>query len=233
MNVLVYTLTRDRLELTQHAFASLEARAGHPYQHLVIDNGSTDGTKEWLVGWVAAAPERRQVLSWPENRGISAGSNAALATAAALAPAPDLVVKMDNDCEVVTPDLLRRLVAVFQDRRRFAEYMALSPRVEGINRQPKRLRVEGRGGLTVGVTGMVGGLFHVLPWAVYSQWRYPENLPKAWGQDDALCSWLNQQGVLVGYVEELEVRHYLTTDGQAVKFPDYFIRKRQEEERST
>jgi GT2 family glycosyltransferase len=46
MNVAVLTLTRDRLPYTQHCFATLKENAGCDYDHIVLDQGSTDGTAE-------------------------------------------------------------------------------------------------------------------------------------------------------------------------------------------
>lgn len=227
LTVSVYTLTRDRLEFTKHSFASLREKAGAPYEHLVIDNGSEDGTQDWLRSEYGNIPGVTLIFN-DTNRGISVGSNQALDWIAARG-GRDYIIKMDNDCEVVTSGMLPHLARVMGDRGEFGAYMALSPRVEGIVNQPVRAAVLGRGNLTLGITNIIGGLFHVVPWDVYRHYRYPEMLPKAAGQDDHFCQWLSQRGVLVGYIEDLVVRHYLTTDGQAAKFPEYFKRKWQEE----
>ena len=46
--IAVYTLTRDRIEYTKECFAMLESKAGIEYDHYIVDNGSQDGTVEWL-----------------------------------------------------------------------------------------------------------------------------------------------------------------------------------------
>jgi len=227
MRVIVYTLTRDRLAFTKYSFETLWKNAGMTFDHLVIDNGSQDGTRDWLTQEYGKRQGVTVMLN-AENRGISIGSNMALDQIERVG-GYDIVVKMDNDCEVVSPDILPGMLRAFADRKPFGQWMALSPRVEGIVNQPARARTEGRGGLTIGVTGIIGGLFHVVPWEVYRQYRYPPGLPKASGQDDHFCIWLNEHGVMTGYVENLVVRHYLTTHGQAVALPDYFKRKWVEE----
>jgi glycosyltransferase involved in cell wall biosynthesis len=221
MRIAVYTLCRDRAVYTEHCFNRLWDYADYPFDHFVIDNGSTDGT----VIWLASNRQRfKSVVLLPENAGISRASNLALDI---IGNGYDIIVKMDNDCEIVTPGLFQEMVKVYEFAGR---PLLLSPRVEGINRQPKRVYNIHAGHYTIGRTGIVGGLCHWLPAATYQRYRYPETLPKAWGQDDDLCAWCYKQNVEMGYVEALTVNHYETTGGQAERYPDYFERKRMEEQ---
>ena len=228
MKIAVYTLTRDRLEFTQHCFQTLWANAGAPFDHFVLDNGSQDGTPQWLK---ENENKFRAVECAPVNLGISKGSNMMLDKIFE-AGAYELIIKLDNDCEVKSPYILKRIewvVGMFRTRERV---IVLSPRVEGIVRQPARLSVLMYPGGKIGLTAIIGGLFHIVPAEIYRRYRYPEELPLAWGQDDHFCDWLHRQGVDTGYIEDLVVAHYLTTDGQAKKYPEYFKRKRQEEKPS-
>ena len=224
MRIAIYTLTRDRLEYTKHCFASLREKAGMPFDHYVIDNGSTDGTATWLQ---LNSEFFKKVVLLPENIGISEGSNRLLDEI--LKSEYDLIIKMDNDCEVVTENILVQLEAVFERLKMDNRQMVLSPRVEGINKQPRRAFYDHVNGYKIGVTGIVGGLFHIVPADIYARYRYPLDLPKAWGQDDDFCEWLRKQGIKKGYIEDLVVNHYETTVGQAQRFPEYFERKWEEE----
>ncbi len=228
MKIAVFTLTRDRLEFTKHCFATLQAKAGVSFTHVVLDNGSQDGTQEWLAKEWASPAKSRYLLTSSTNLGISKASNAALDVITRRGDF-DLIVKFDNDCEVISDNILGQMVEIFQDIQPFAPQYILSPRVEGIVNQPKRVRETMLARRRIGLTAIVGGLFHVVPRRVYEEYRYPETLALAHGQDDDFCHWARIHGCEVGYVEGLIVNHYLTTAGQAEKYPDYFDRKWKEE----
>lgn len=224
MKVAVYTLTRDRLEYTKRSFQSLRIAAGHPYDHYVIDNGSEDGTREWLSD---RRDDFANVQLLDQNMGISGGANLALDAIAAHG-GYDLVFKMDNDCILLDKDLMKDIVNVYVNKSRRREYM-LSPRVVGLNRQPKRSSTTRQNGTKIGWVRQVGGLCHVASAKRYLEFRYSEHLPKAWGQDEQICTWMHSRGVYIGYCEDVLVEHCDTTDGQARRYPEYFERKRHEE----
>jgi glycosyltransferase involved in cell wall biosynthesis len=222
VRIAVFTMTRDRLEFSQHCFETLWAKAGEPFDWFVMDNGSTDGTVQWLE---AMRPKFKQVVYLPRNIGISQAANLAL-TLIRLGGPYDLVIKFDNDCEVITPNILPQIVECFSAAK---EKFILSPRVEGINRQPVRGGQIKLGRHPIGVTGHVGGLFCVAPGYFYKTYQYPLTLPLASGDDSYFCGVHAKRGVTIGYIEDVVVKHYMTTDGQAKKYPEYFKRKFQEE----
>lgn len=226
MKIACFSLTRDRLAYTQACFASLRENAGMPFDHYVFDNGSTDGTVQWLDSEYRPFAGSYYAM---QNHGISVASN--FIVRQILQCDYSLIIKADNDCFVRTPNILPQIVEVATAA---GENWILSPRVSGINRQPQRHRTVIIAGHPVGVTPIVGGLFHVLPADVYRRYMdaggYPENLPLAKGQDDHLCHWFKttQRGQC-GYIEDLEVEHYEGTDAQARRYPEYFERKWKEE----
>ncbi len=227
MKIAIYSLTRDRREYTQQCFASLYATAGAKFDHYVLDNGSFDGTRE-LLNFHADAGKFKWYSPQPENLGISVASNILLRRI--LQEDYDVICKFDNDCYVRTPNILSQICDVVTAA---GDQWIFSPRVEGINKQPKRARNVEIAGHPVGVVGIVGGLFHVVPASAYRAYMdaggYPEHLPKAKGQDDHLCDWWRRRRGNCGYIEDLVVEHFETTDGQAKRFPEYFERKWAEE----
>ena len=205
------------------AFASLREKAGVPFDHFVVDNGSEDETPDWLS--YNYRPRWFKLL--PENVGIGKAAN--LALNAMQIDNYDLIIKFDNDCNVVSPNLLEKLCAVFEAAETLGWYLALSPRVVGINCQPRRGRYIICAERAIGLTGHIGGLFLALPAKVYRLYRFPTDLPKARGYDSNLCVFAKQFGAQIGYVESLIVEHIDGTDAQARKYPAYFERKREEE----
>lgn len=221
MKVAIYTITRDRLEYTKHCFHVLKRKAGYPYDHFIVDNGSTDGTQEWLKD---NFQEDRLILL-TENKGISLASNLALDK---IGDKYDLIIKMDNDCEVEYEGLLDRIVRIYENMPPLRNLM-LSPKVNGLVHQPFRYGKTMVDDCEIGLTNIVGGLFHVIPAKIYQQFRYNEYLPYAKGQDENICNWFKLQGGEVGYIEPISVNHYETTNGQAKRYPEYFERKKIEE----
>ena len=49
MRVAVYSITRDRLEMTKQSFKALRQMAGCDIDHFVADNGSRPEMVEWLA----------------------------------------------------------------------------------------------------------------------------------------------------------------------------------------
>lgn len=227
MKIAVYTLTRDRLDYTKRSFRGLHLAGGHDFDHFVVDNGSQDGTVEWLR-------ERQDVmlkelLLLEENVGISRASNLALDMISRSAVSYDLIMKFDNDCIILDKGMLQVMVDIFARKPGNRRYL-LSPRVVGINRQPQRRTFVRHNGVKLGWVGQVGGLCHVTTGDLYQSFRYDERLPLAWGQDENFCTWARENGTQVGYVEDTLVEHCDTTNGQVERYPEYFERKWKEEE---
>ena len=69
-------VTRDRLALLEQCLAALRAQSRRPDRVLVVDNASSDGTREFL-----AARDDVEVVRLDENRGGAGGFHAGLARA--------------------------------------------------------------------------------------------------------------------------------------------------------
>ena len=113
MEVSIITSLFNRLDLTCAWLESLERTlAGWRYEVILIDDGSTDGTREFLA---TLSPERyRVVLNAESGRGFAANNNAG----ARLAVAP-LLCLLNNDT-VLLPGWLEPMVRLAQTDRRVA-----------------------------------------------------------------------------------------------------------------
>src|SRR5258706_2680085 len=99
MNAAIVIPVLNQLHYTQSCLASLagELAAGVPI--VVVDNGSTDGTAEFLI-----RQRQIEVVRNPENRGCAAAWNQGVK-----ATATDWVVLFNNDV-LVTNGLLARML---------------------------------------------------------------------------------------------------------------------------
>lgn len=207
MNVAVLTLTRDRLPYTQHCFQTLRDNAGCHYDHYVLDQASEDGTVEWLE-----QQDDLDVTFASENIGINHGLNHLLDYAIDL-DRYDVIVKFDNDCELLTPDTLVDVCDLALDAD-----IITSPRIHGLRNPPKVIGNE----WGVDLTHIVGGIFMATPAYVFQEgYRHRTEHVGLWGSDDSdLCRHFGRCGYVRGY----HANHYLTTDGQHADIPDYFAR---------
>lgn len=214
MNVAVLTLTRDRLEYSQHCFASLRQNAGCDYEHFVLDQASTDGTQRWLMNGVYAGLSLER-----ENIGISRGHNKLLDMTRAVGTY-DAYVTFDNDCEVTMPGTLAACAKIAASGQ-----WVVSPTVLGLNYPPQPGPEVVFDGERIGPYRELGGIFRAMPGSFARTFRFTESNP-LWGWDERdvgrACA---EQGIGSGYLLDWHVNHLDTTRGQELKYPAYFERK--------
>lgn len=214
MNIAVLSLTRDRLDYTKRCFGTLIENAGCEFDWWITDQGSQDGTVDWLIANTDAT-----VTAYTENIGICPALNLMLADALESADY-DVVVKVDNDCELRTPNTLRDVCAAAVERD-----MILSPHIHGLRQTPPPVAHED--GVTV--TDVVGGIFMATPaWMFKKNYRHPETTPLKDGDDFHLCRAFRMVGGSVGYLDGYDAWHHETTDGQWARYPEYFARRNRE-----
>jgi GT2 family glycosyltransferase/glycosyltransferase involved in cell wall biosynthesis/SAM-dependent methyltransferase len=106
--VSVIVVTYNNLDLTRACLDSIDEHSDYdPLEVIVVDNASTDGTREFLSEWVTAIPNRRLILN-DENRGFAAANNQGLMVASG-----EYLVILNNDT-YVTPGWVRTLVKHLQ-----------------------------------------------------------------------------------------------------------------------
>ncbi|KAF0169898.1 MAG: wbdA, partial [Limisphaerales bacterium] len=91
-------MTFNALAYTKLCLASLRAHTTEPYNIFIVDNGSTDGTREWLA---AQTDENLFVEFSPANLGVPGGRNRLLQLIQPHLREDGFVIFMDNDIEVM------------------------------------------------------------------------------------------------------------------------------------
>ena len=203
--VLVYTLTRDRLEYTKRMFKQLK-NCGVKYDHVVLDNGSKDGTPEWLE-----KQNLKITICEEENTGLWKAIQTIKDTTRNFL-GYDYVIKIDNDMEFPEDNWLKKLIGEYERNN----FDVLSPFVEGVcdgKGGPDRLYEENG----IGVTFHVGGAALLTKPEYYDE-DLPTDKPKAQGWDTWFCT-----GLKCGIVENIHVRH--DTKEQEKTMPKYYARK--------
>ncbi len=105
--VSIAILTLNGSEHTRACLESIERSTAEPYELLLVDNGSSDGTVELLRDYAATRSHVRLVLNGA-NRGFAGGNNQALALARG-----EYVVLLNNDT-IVTDGWLGRLIGALE-----------------------------------------------------------------------------------------------------------------------
>jgi GT2 family glycosyltransferase/2-polyprenyl-3-methyl-5-hydroxy-6-metoxy-1,4-benzoquinol methylase len=100
VRVSIVMLTFNRLDLTRDAVASLQRSTRQPHELILVDNGSSDGTPDYLAG---LARDGVRVILNPANRGVPAGWNQGLQQANG-----DCLAVVNNDI-LVSGDWLERM----------------------------------------------------------------------------------------------------------------------------
>jgi GT2 family glycosyltransferase len=101
----VVMLSRDRLAYTSRALTSLAATVGD-LEWIVVDNGSRDGSVDYLRAW-AASGDRRRLVCNGEDPGAASARNQGLALARG-----EYVLFVDNDVLLDDVMWLERMVTV-------------------------------------------------------------------------------------------------------------------------
>jgi len=111
----IITRARNRLEYTVQTVAAIRKNTYWPrYEHLVINQASTDGTREWL-DWIAQMPskwyDKVRAIHSPINTGDFGGMRAAMEH---VADDSEYIVKHDNDI-LVPPRWLFHMRALLEE----------------------------------------------------------------------------------------------------------------------
>lgn len=240
LKVAIYTLTMNRLAYTKQMYKSICNLAGYPFDWFVIDQGSKDGTVEWIKsltrdqevlhkGFTSENPiiqarEKLKYKLYEDNVGLAKGWNNIVDFIKSEGDY-DIIVKIDNDAEIITDGFLKAMVDVFERNKK----VILSPYVEGLDGSPGgvlRQRASGESpymminDYVLGIVPNLGGIVFATPIDLWKNWKFDELYEG--NKDYILSLYAGKNGYLLFYMEEFRVWHIDGTKGQHAKFPDYF-----------
>ena len=203
----VYTLTRDRLDYTKRMLEQL-VNCGMEFDHFILDNGSTDGTAQWLI-----ENKKDNLILLPKNTGLWTAINVLLLYTNFFYDY-QLVLKLDNDLEFPEDGWLRKLVDTYEARK----FDLLTPFIEGI--------CKGKGGADrlsdedgIGVVLHCGGASLLTSADNYNDLFPNRMMARGWDV------WFSKEK-RCGIVEDIHIKH--DTEKQEEDKPDYYQRKIEE-----
>jgi len=150
MKTAAITITYNRLDLTKRTWDSFNEKTGVDF-HLFVDNGSTDGTIEWL--------DDKYKILLGENLGIAT----AFAYGVSQLEGYDYILKLDNDIETVTEDIINKMVQFI--KKNGAHCVSPIDLMIDPKFYPKILNRRIIDGQIVQYTTHTGGAFQLAPYA--------------------------------------------------------------------
>lgn len=192
MKVAAITITYNRLDLTKKTIESFYSKSKVD-KHVFIDNGSTDGTQEYLKS-------RFDHIFLERNHGITD----AFIIAAQNLSEYDFILKLDNDIETVTGNIIERMLEFYKYPH--TRYV-VSP--TDLNLDPNyaphsfgRLMLNG---FNVNHVSHTGGAFQLIPQEICSK-LIKEYYSFKQG-DWAIGQFYRQNGYKPAYLTDLEMKH--------------------------
>lgn len=248
--VAIFTLSYDRLEYTQQLFKNMQESAEYGFGWYVLDQGSKDGSAEYLKSLMDGGAETRggkpngwleKVEFSPDNLGITGGSNRLLdmilkensttlvngeEVENAVPREHQIIIKVDNDCLFLTKGWLATVVDLWKRNHR----LYMSPYVEGLVQNPggaQRVGFGMVGDYMVEVTRHIGGIFAAIDARAYQDFRWTDQFLHG-NQDAEASQAFRERGYMPMYIPIQRIQHIDGTEGQHQKFPEYFERRKKE-----
>lgn len=191
MKVAAITITYNRLELTKKTVESFNEKTKVDF-HLFIDNGSTDGTIEYLLS--------KNHILLTKNHGIAYAFREAVRALEGY----DYILKLDNDIETVTPDIIDAMLGFYKLN---GNNFVVSPVDLNLdpNYKPASLGRKELKGFDCNFVTHTGGAFQLIPISICQKLCNDWNHLKA--GDYSIGRYYRRHGFRPVYLERLQMRH--------------------------
>jgi len=184
--------TYNRIDFTRQAISSILRTADWPYRLTVIDNGSEDGTQEFLKELKRKGLIDTLILN-PTNIGIAKAANQGWL----VEPKAAYTLKYDNDIVMIRKNWLSEMVRIIDT------IPALG--AVAYNFEPQSYPVIEANGVKVRVklNGNLGGACILIPHSVHKSLGFWSEDYGFYGEEDAdYCYRITKYGLLLGYMED-------------------------------
>ena len=225
--VSVVVLTYNNLSFTQACLASLEAHSDYGnLEVIVVDNASSDGSREWLQDWAkapSAAGQQRRLILNEKNLGFSAGNNVGLRAARG-----EFLVLLNNDT-YVTPGWVRGLCNHLRAdpglgllgpvTNNIGNEAKLDIRYDGMDEMMQKAGLHTRAHPGQRLPLRTAAFFCVaMRRDVYERvGDMDEDFGVGFFEDDDYCRRVEQAGLSVACAEDVFVHHHLSASFDALK----------------
>lgn len=224
--IAVYSVTRDRLDLSRKSFKALREWAGIDIDLYVADNGSRDDMRKYLKGEKAKGNIRYLQLN-NENLGQNIAANDLIDQI--MSKNYDWILRWDSDGIPRTRRFLKKLVKVGERFAAAGVVTVLSPQITKLKHPPEATAyVEYDDKHELEVVEILGGICRLHPRPVFNDFRFSRFAPLGLGEADEMGRFCKNSGVQMIRAPWLEVEHAHGEDGQKELNPEEFTWERRE-----
>lgn len=190
MKVAAITITFNRLDLTKRMIESFYSKTNVDY-HLFVDNGSTDGTQEWIKQFNHIRLDKNYGIAYAFVCGVNALGEY------------DYILKLDNDIEIITDGIIKRMLLFFYQNNHFVA--SPTDLLLDKNFAPRSFGKEKRNGFNIEYVTHTGGAFQMMP---IDAAKLLVRQYKALAMGDyAIGQFLKGRGYKPVYLRDLEMKH--------------------------
>jgi glycosyltransferase involved in cell wall biosynthesis len=214
--VAVYTITHNKLDLTKRSFRMLRRYAGMEFDHYVFDNGSTDGTPEYLDGNEHIYQKHLAKTNYGQN--IAAN----ILLDEMMGQGYKWILRWDNDAIPKTRRFLKKLVHVAEMIYEAGHGCITSPKILKLENPPPAV---GRGddvGQPYDVVQILGGICRLHPAEFFQDWRFNQFGAKGFGEAAEVADRCSQINWGMIRLRNVKVEHAHGDSGQRDLYPELF-----------
>ncbi|MDJ0765530.1 MAG: glycosyltransferase family 2 protein [Myxococcota bacterium] len=210
-------VTYNRLDFTRITLERLLKNTTLPFRLVILDNGSTDGTQDWLKANREGFPFIDKLFFFEENLGIGRALNNGMSYALSQS---QRVGRIDNDV-LVPPRWLEDLTAVLESDLNPMVVAGCITDDDVAKAQIRNSVPQHVAGLKVYAVDYAGGFLNLYRSDVFDQLGFFPEYPLYGVEDGGLCKAAKGQGERVLVVDNVKVEHLPSFLGEALDYEDF------------